>query len=215
MITPHPCHNPLEAARKAGALLTKLLEDSPVLLLASGGSCLQMLDYTQARDFALGVLDERGDNFANLKKTKLFQRARTFKVTEKNLRDWAGRVVITQGIGPDGHTAGIMPARNASRSEAGGPYPEDPTKFAELFDNPDHWVVSYDATGRSPYPNRTTVTMPLLRRVNHSIVYVCGKEKQQALAKTLASGGSLAETPARIIQEMGKVDLFTDIQETR
>ena len=80
-----------------------------------------------------------------------------------------------------------------------------------MFDDPDQWVVRYDAGEKSPYPHRVTVTLPFLRQVDASIVYACGKEKQGALIKTLKLRGTLAETPGRVIQEMKKVDLFTDI----
>ncbi len=200
MITTHLCRNAGDAAEKAGLFLGKLLSQKPVLFLSSGGSSLSILSYLRSlRDLVASVLDERGDNLANLQKTKFFQNAKPMDLTEKNLRDWRGRIVITLGIGPDGHTAGIMP------------FPEDPQKFQKLFDDPDHWVVSYDAAEKNAYPNRTTVTLPFLRRVDHAVVFVCGKEKQRALEKTLAQKGSLPQTPARIIREMGKIDLFTDI----
>ncbi len=114
-----------------------------------------------------------------------------------------GVVVALLGIGPDGHTAGIMP------------FPEDPQMFAQLFDNPQRDVVGYDATGKNPFPERVTLTMTYLRaRVNHAIVYACGIQKRTALSRVLAPDGTLAQTPARIMREMRDVHLFTDIHLT-
>lgn len=56
---------------------------------------------------------------------------------ENSLRAWkeqnpAGRVIVTQGIGEDGHTAGIMP------------YPLQRETFEALFENEAKWVVGYN-----------------------------------------------------------------------
>jgi 6-phosphogluconolactonase/glucosamine-6-phosphate isomerase/deaminase len=60
---------------------------------------------------------------------------------QKELRDWRaknpkGRVVITQGIGEDGHTAGIMP------------HVFDRHRFEGRFENEAEWVVGYDTAER-------------------------------------------------------------------
>ena len=65
------------------------------------------------------------------RRISLYGLARKF---ERGLRGWkkkhpAGRVIITQGIGEDGHTAGILP------------YREHPKKFAQLFERSSRWVV--------------------------------------------------------------------------
>ena len=109
-------------------------------------------------------------------------------------------MVITQGIGEDGHTAGIMP------------YPENSALFKSLFDDPEKWVVGYDAEGRNEHPLRVTVTLSFLREVvDHSIVYAVGDGKKEALRQVLAETGTLWQTPARIIHEMRNVMLFTDL----
>jgi 6-phosphogluconolactonase/glucosamine-6-phosphate isomerase/deaminase len=124
---------------------------------------------------------------------------------EKSLRDWReknfnGFIIATQGVGPDGHTAGIMP------------YPEDPEQFKEMFEDPSHWVTGYNAGDKHKYPDRVTTTMPFLRdQVDHAIVYMAGNDKHEAFRRVSIPDGSLAETPARIIKEMkGTVEVFTD-----
>ncbi|MES2953376.1 MAG: 6-phosphogluconolactonase [Patescibacteria group bacterium] len=112
-----------------------------------------------------------------------------------------GMIIMTQGVGPDGHTQGIMP------------FPENPARFNELFLNTERWYTDYDATGKNPHPLRGTVTASFLRtEVAESIVYMTGEAKRDALERILSSEGTLAETPARIIREMPAVTIYTDIR---
>jgi len=127
---------------------------------------------------------------------------------ETGLRAWMQNhpthiIIATLGIGPDGHTAGIFP------------YPDTPTRFSELFDESDRWVTSYNAQGRDPHPLRITVTIPFLKMIDYTVAYAVGPNKTGALKHTLAPAGSLAETPARIIQSMPHVTLFTDYKEEK
>lgn len=178
----------------------------------------------------IGALDERFsqdpsvNNFLQLKSTTFYQKAKETgasfietvpsderlaefsKRFESSIRNWAqshrpdGKVFVTQGIGADGHTAGIMP------------YPENPTFFKKTFENESLWAVGYSAQGKTKYPLRITVTMPFLRKVvDATIVYLVGVEKKEALARILSLQGRLFETPARIIREMKQVKLFTNI----
>lgn len=124
---------------------------------------------------------------------------------EQALRDWkaenpTGRIVVTQGMGADGHTAGIMP------------FPEDVDTFQKLFETPEKWVVGYDAGEKNKYPKRATVTLSFLRdMVDFSLLYITGNEKAAALKRVWEEEGTLADTPARIVREMKNVTLITTI----
>lgn len=125
---------------------------------------------------------------------------------ENALRGWRkqnpkGKIIITQGVGPDAHTAGLLP------------YPEEPVKFNKLFIETDRWVVGYDATGKdNEYPLRVTVTVPFLsKEVEHSIAFMTGEEKKEAFRALVAPDGNLANTPARVMLQMHDVQFFTDI----
>ena len=177
----------------------------------------------------VGVLDERYstnekiNNFAQLAETEFYRRAKKKEVQfidtrvrdgentgelaerfENALRSWKkknsnGIVIITQGIGTDGHTAGIMS------------HPENP----EMFESPDKWVIGYDAGLKLEYPLRVTVTFPFLRNiVDYSIVYAKGEEKKKILEKVMAKQGSLAQIPALIIHEMKDVKIITELDRT-
>ena len=135
---------------------------------------------------------------------RLYALARKF---ERALRRWrkkhpAGRILITQGIGEDGHTAGILP------------YPESPKKFNRLFEKGDRWVVAYNAKKeKNEYPRRVTVNLPFLRdEVNCSVVYATSSAKRKAVRRVFARHGNLVRTPARVIREMKEAMLFTDLK---
>src|SRR3989344_1120158 len=251
--------------------LVKEAQGSPLLLLFSGGSALELLggfqeDLLQGYDSTIGVLDERyskdpgTSNFAQLATSRFYQEAKMRGVHSidtrayeglhfqdigerfaQALKEWkrknaSGKVIITQGIGEDGHTAGIMP------------YPLHRERFGKLFENADKWVVAYDvreteekevqpapATRQNPlfartvrgttmlwqgrpkhteeaFPMRITVTLPFLRNiVDHSIVYAVGARKERILPRVLLEHGELWEFSARVIHEMKDVRVFTDI----
>jgi len=110
-----------------------------------------------------------------------------------------GIILITQGIGPDGHTSGVMP------------FPENEEFFDREFDTKDKDVAYYDAKDKNKYRLRTTTTLSFLRdKVDLSIVFACGEDKLSALKKVSDEEGSLFETPARVVKEMKRVVIFTD-----
>jgi 6-phosphogluconolactonase/glucosamine-6-phosphate isomerase/deaminase len=195
------------------------------LLLCSGGSSLRFLETLDPRSFdaplTVTVLDDRFSvdpmvsNFQQLSQTKFFQTAQSVINTrpslgesledcaqrfETALRAWKqhnldGKVLVIQGIGADGHTAGIAPM------------PDDPATFEKLFNDPGRWVVGYDAGFRLSPPQRITVTLTFLRSiVDKTFVYAEQEKKRMAIEAVKADFGSLEMTPARIIWEMKDVE---------
>ncbi len=178
----------------------------------------------------IGVLDERFDtdlsinNFLQLQKTNFYIRAKNAgarfidsvpkeneslesfsEKIEKEWKQWRrenkdGKIIITQGMGADGHTAGIMA------------FPENPELFAKLFLDDERWVVGYDAGTKNEYPKRATATLSFLKNeVDVALVYVAGDAKKSAFEKMISETGTLAETPARILREMKEVKIFTNL----
>lgn len=207
-------------------------KNKEILLLLSGGSAFSLLTLNKkyfTNHLTIGVLDERYstnphiNNFHQLSDTSFFKTAKengcTFIDTgvnvnesmqdlafrfEKELKLWKdnnleGVIVITQGMGADGHTSGIIP------------FPEDKFLFCTQFENENKWVVGYDAGKKNPYPLRVTTTIPFLKEVDISIMYVAGNEKKDVLKKVLLENTPLHIFPATVIKEMKKVLLFTDI----
>lgn len=227
-----------EATQAAAEKLHELLwraqqQKQPTLLLVSGGSALAMLDLVETSVFGeyltTGVLDERYsedpnvNNFVQFMKSQLFveslavgahyidtrlhanesieQLASRFETELKNWRaqNPNGTIIITQGMGPDGHTSGIMP------------YPEDPKLFSELFEQPEKWVIGYNAGIKNQYPLRVSTTITFLKEVDQTILFVCGEDKQIALSKLNNENVTLAEIPAAVVKQMKKVWFFTDL----
>jgi 6-phosphogluconolactonase/glucosamine-6-phosphate isomerase/deaminase len=226
-----------QTAEWAGEELAQLLikhRRQKILLLLSGGSALAMLDFLPEK--ALGAhltvttLDERFSfnhqelNFFQLKNTAFYRRlvgasANIFDCLpnggdsllslanrfEQSLRRWRddyrdGAVIATFGIGEDGHLAGIMP------------FPEDSVRFQELFEDERKWVIGYDAGEKNSLPRRVTVTFSFLRKnLTAGVCFVAGRKKRTAIKRVLASTGSLAETPARILREFKDLKLVTDV----
>jgi 6-phosphogluconolactonase/glucosamine-6-phosphate isomerase/deaminase len=109
-----------------------------------------------------------------------------------------GIIRATVGIGPDGHTSGILP------------HPEDPAKFETLF-NGEKLIVGYDVGNKNPHRFRMTSTFTLMKKFDKVLTYMQGSNKKEALQKVMAEEGDHAATPGRIIRELKQVELFTDI----
>jgi 6-phosphogluconolactonase/glucosamine-6-phosphate isomerase/deaminase len=215
--------------------LKKFHEDTkPFLLLVSGGSAFDLFPYVDLAGFSglttLGVLDERystdpkENNFTQFLQTDFYHAvkdkgAQFIDTTAQNgeaheahaqrfeqaLSDWKatnpdGVIIATVGIGPDGHTSGVLP------------FPENPSLFTKLFENPDKLVAAYDADGKNPYRYRSTTTNTFLRDyIDYAFVYAVGANKKEALTRLVAQTGDLPTTPARVLREMKDVALFTDV----
>jgi len=123
---------------------------------------------------------------------------------DKSLKEWRakfpkGKIIITQGVGPDAHTSGIMPFRDKTEKEY----------FNSTFVDTDKWVVDYDAAGKNDYPLRVTTTIPfLVNEVDHSIVFATGKH--QAFADLRNKDLDLADAPCKSVFAMKEVMIFTD-----
>jgi 6-phosphogluconolactonase/glucosamine-6-phosphate isomerase/deaminase len=177
----------------------------------------------------VGVLDERYstnptiNNFFQLQKTDFYYNCVSKKCEfidtkvisgetqekmaerfETKLKKWKkensdGLIIATQGIGPDGHTSGIMP------------FPENPELFKSMFDTPEKWVVGYDAGSKNQYPLRVTTTIPFLKMIDYPVIFVTGENKRAVLQKALKNEVPVAEIPAVIIQEMKNMKVYTDL----
>ena len=225
----------LKASEKLNSILKNLHDqDVPVLLCMSGGSALKIADQIDKnyipKKFTLTVLDDRYskdekvNNFSLLMNTPLYKDALSLganfidtrikndesiseisAMADMGIKEWIegnpdGKIIITQGIGPDGHTSGMMP------------YPEDQEKFDKLFVDTDKFSVGYDNEGKNEYHLRITSTMKfLIDHVDESVLLMTGKEKSQAFHDAWDSSKTLAQTPGRVIHQMKKVNLFTDI----
>lgn len=100
-----------------------------------------------------------------------------------------GKIIGLLGMGPDGHTAGIMP------------FPENPQAFDALFVHTDRFVTGYDATGKNQFPLRFTATYPLLSLIDNVIGYITGESKKTKLKDALGGTLPLSTVPAGIFNK--------------
>lgn len=224
--------NPREAAGKAISDLFERYAGTEILFVVAGGSSLGVLDHVaennMSSEMTVVVTDERVsdeldiNNYAQLQATPFWNklvRHDAFSIPTEllgrssvELRDsydaalkkWRedfpkGIVIGLYGIGEDGHTAGIIP----------GVYSEE--EFDARYQGT-RWAEEMEALDRGTFPSRVTTTLSFMRdAVDVALFFVSGKVKEVALKRTLASDGSVHETPARIIHEMKKAFVFTDI----
>jgi len=87
--------------------------------------------------------------------------------------------VLMLGVGPDGHVASLFPGHPA-------------------LDVTDRVAVAVPDSPKPP-PERITLTFGALERSRAIFFVVSGAEKADAVARALAPGGSVHETPARAL----------------
>lgn len=200
-----------------------------VLFLVSGGSAFSLLEYISpavlGSHVSVGVLDERYstdesvNNLSQLTETSFYNLCKeaechfldttvredeSHEVFSKRMKEmvesYTGDVIVTMGIGEDGHTAGIMP------------FPENEQEFKKLFEQGD-MVVGYDAEDKNEFSLRTTVTNTFLRECAlRAVLFVSGENKRSALGRVMESSVDLHRIPGRIIHSMKNVTLVTDIE---
>jgi 6-phosphogluconolactonase len=89
--------------------------------------------------------------------------------------------LLLLGVGVDGHVASLFPASPALE--------EAPGKFVHVGGCP------------KPPAERVTVTPPGIASAARVLVLASGRAKAAAVRRALAAGGSVAETPARLVRE--------------
>jgi 6-phosphogluconolactonase/glucosamine-6-phosphate isomerase/deaminase len=89
------------------------------------------------------------------------------------------------GIGPDGHTAGILPNSSAVNE----------TAWAAYYQGPDF--------------KRVTMTVPAIAALSEAVVYAMGEAKKPALSN-LQTDLSVAEQPAQALKKVPTVTIFND-----
>ena len=145
MITTFRFSDKEQAVRAAAKKLQREISSPKTFVLVSGGSATDILRYVPPPSCPVGLVDERVTNTPadrNAEKIKEIWTGISFVPFEAYEKYAKYRMVITQGIGPDGHTAGIM-------ADA----PEDHGK----------WVLQY-RTDKNKFPERITVTDTFLTK---------------------------------------------------
>jgi 6-phosphogluconolactonase/glucosamine-6-phosphate isomerase/deaminase len=144
---------------------------------------------------------------------------------EKNLREWKqdfpkGIIIALYGMGPDGHTGGMIPG--LLNTEEFNHEFNDSDRLVGNFD-----AIAYDAShpesSRSKdyqFPQRVSTTLPFMKDwVDHAVYYITGENKKPVFDKIIAidSEKTYADIdfsilPASIMRFMKDTVVFTDIK---
>lgn len=93
------------------------------------------------------------------------------------------------GIGPDGHTSGILPHSSATRE----------SRLAHGYDGGEH--------------QRVTTTAVAIARLDEAVVYAVGEAKWPVLER-LMTDVPVDEQPAQVLKRVSKTTVFTDMDRT-
>ncbi len=93
------------------------------------------------------------------------------------------------GMGLDGHIAALFP---------GLPQLEEQNVYAASLDN-----------SPKPPPQRMTMTVPAIKKLDEAVLYAIGKEKK-AMIENLAQDLPTSEQPAQILKSLPKLTIFND-----
>lgn len=226
--------NPAEMAGNEISEILKDMDGKPVLFAIAGGSSLKVLEYIDEKflgaNITVVVTDERvsqeldENNFTSLQathfynklinhdayciSTELFSGEKSGDLKKRygqGVENWIkefpdGVIVALLGIGEDGHTAGLIQ----------GVYSRE--EFKQRFDGKT-LIEELDAKEKNKFRHRITTTFNFLRNhVDFAVFYAEGESKRKAIEKIKSKNGDIYETPARIMLEMKKAKIFTNIR---
>lgn len=214
----------LKNARQA--LLDATTVREPLLLLLSGGSCLDLLTNTffdhLPEDTVIFPLDERVTSQAEetnvwkiAQRMPAHMRSRFYECgahtdLEESLVELGQRFTHHISVWLDAHPNGQIVATLGIGTDGhtAGILPDlNAVRFDSHFE---HGLVASYESG-DIYRGRVTVTLPFLRqRVSKVIVYVAGNKKQAAFTM-LSQSLPLHQAPCGILSQMTNVQLFTDL----
>lgn len=175
----------------------------------------------------VGVLDERYDesdtinNFSQLQETRFFKAVvaaggsyidtkmvpgdaiTTFvRRFDEAISAWQnshtdGVILATFGLGPDGHTAGIMPG------------------YVALIESVKTAVVGYEVPlSINPYPKRATITPYFLtKHISAAVAFVDNQAKCAVLEQVLSGSGEVETIPALLWHKVKNLTVVTSCTE--
>ncbi len=231
----HHQTSPEAAAAEAGEYLNAFLTEhksQPVLLLLSGGSALNLLNYVGAgavgENLTISVLDERFsqdpaiNNFAQIQRIQFYSDAlaagcgffgtlpRNNESAEDLAARWQENILAWTKENPEGLIAATLGLGSDGHTAGIFPFPENPGEFKRLFES-ENFVAAYHAAGKNQFPGRITAALTLLKNLDAGFAYACGKEKRQALQSLLTGKKTAATLPAAAWLEIKQLDIFTDL----
>lgn len=202
-------------AKKLAGAINGRLAGQEVLWLLSGGSAIKLavaaarLVSAGKADITVSLIDERygppghadsnwsqllaaGFNLPGarlepvLKGFDFKQTAEAYNEFYSALADKDIYRIGLMGIGPDGHTAGLLPNSPAI----------DSIKYVDYYEGPDYRRITLSAKG--------------IESLDKALVYAAGEDKRRAI-EDLAKDIDPAQQPAQLLKRIGDVDVYNDV----
>lgn len=222
-------------AKKAGEELSKALHahrGKEVLLMLSGGSAFDVLQYIDAKEITekitISVVDERFsmdpevNNFCQLEQTSFFDtciekgcaiigtRIHKTETLPKAVMNFGAELRRWRKSHPKGAVITLLGIGEDGHTAGVMPFPESARLFSDLFLD-EEWVAGFDATGKNEHTLRFTTTLTFIKEETSAvIVYAQGKKKKKALNRMTDMQTPVHEVPARVLQDIDNVTLVTD-----
>ena len=225
------------AAAEAGEYLNRLLTENkkkPILLMVSGGSALEILDFVgttaMGENLTVSMLDDRFsedkeiNNFSQLQKTDFYSQALEAGVsffaslprkedTMQTLSErWENNLKTWRKENPKGIIIAIL-GMGPDGHTAGIFADEDKKSFEQLF-NAKPLLTAYNVGNKHQYKDRITSTITFLEKINFGIAFVCGQDKKEKLDLVIKNQGEVNELPALAWHGIKNIRIFTDINLT-
>ena len=223
-----------KAAKYLDELVIISSKSNGVLLLVSGGSCLNVVNEMQTcwnEKVTIGVIDERYTTDFNISNFGQMKNMPFWNLVTRN----KCRVINTEIR--NGETLGAAAARmekqwkNWKKHNRVGkiivllgmgvdghtagimPMPEDKAKFKTLFGENSGWVCGYDCGDKNTYRYRMTATLSFLEKEPKEIVvFVTGKEKKEKWDEMENDSKNVWDLPIKVIKSIKNVTYFTDFE---
>ena len=223
-----------KAAKYLDELVIISSKSNGVLLLVSGGSCLNVVNEMQTcwnEKVTIGVIDERYttdfniSNFGQMKNMPFWNLVTRNKCRvinteirngetlgaaaermEKQWKNWKKHNRVGKII--------VLLGMGVDGHTAGiMPMPEDKAKFKTLFGENSGWVCGYDCGDKNTYRYRMTATLSFLEKEPKEIVvFVTGKEKKEKWDEMENDSKNVWDLPIKVIKSIKNVTYFTDFE---
>lgn len=220
------------AGENLNKLLAEHLPNQPVLLLLSGGSCFNMLDYVGEKflnqNLTITMLDERFsedneiNNFLQLQKLDFYNLAQSKDVNfigtlprpKETKEDFLKRIQTNikkwLSVSPQGKIFATIGM--GEDGHTAGIFPmQNENEFNSLF-NSEELQVIHDFGIPNTCKTRITSTLTFFKKIDFAIAFIVGEKKRQPFKKLIENKIEVHKLPIIGLYNIKQAQIFTDIE---